>query len=183
MHPKRNCPIQALGGTLDYAYRREPRPGALLRWPFRDPRSLFLRSFLRGVCVLHALLGSSTRGRIRPTQVRPFDRGSLKGPIHLLRHFGGSSNHRGDELPPTRFTSRCGSCGALPPVSVPTDVGVDRMTAHCRLTRRSPSPRGTARRHEAGDKEMATSSLHPPMECRDALAERLEPVPLRPGPE
>src|SRR5262249_25471800 len=38
--------------------------------------------------------------------------GSLKGPINLLRHFGGSSNHRGYEPPPTRFTFRCGSCGA-----------------------------------------------------------------------
>jgi hypothetical protein len=30
---------------------------------------------------------------------------------------------------------------------------------------------------------MATSSLHQPMECRDAPAERLEQVPRRPGPK
>ena len=57
---------------------------------------------------------ASIRDRIGPTQVRPFDRRKpqVKEPINLVRHFGGSSNHRGYEPPPTCFTSRCSSCGA-----------------------------------------------------------------------
>src|SRR5205823_3420794 len=42
---------------------------------------------------------------------------------------------------------------------------------------------GTERCYGAGGEEMATSSLHEPMECRDAPAERLEQVPRRPGPK
>ena len=42
---------------------------------------------------------------------------------------------------------------------------------------------GTQRSYGAGGEEMATSSLHLTMECRDAPAERLEQVPRRPGPK
>jgi hypothetical protein len=42
---------------------------------------------------------------------------------------------------------------------------------------------GTERCYGAGGEEMATSSLHKPMECRDAPAERLEQVPRRRGPK
>src|SRR6185295_20137566 len=41
------------------------------------------------------------------------------------------------------------------------------MRAHC----------GTGRRYVASDEEMATSSLHLPMECRDAPAKRPRPAP------
>ena len=44
-------------------------------------------------------------------------------------------------------------------------------------------PSGTERFYGAGGEEMATSSLHEPMECRDAPAERLEQIPRRPGRE
>ena len=42
-HPKRDCPIQVLGGAHDYARRREPRLGATLRRHLRDHQSLYLK--------------------------------------------------------------------------------------------------------------------------------------------
>jgi hypothetical protein len=45
-----------------------------------------------------------------------------------------------------------------------------------------PPPRGTDRCYGAGGGDMATSSLHQSMECRDAPAERFEQVPRAPGP-
>src|SRR6516164_3457367 len=41
---------------------------------------------------------------------------------------------------------------------------------------------GTDRSYGVGGEEVATSSLHLTMECRDAPAERPEQVPRRPGP-
>jgi hypothetical protein len=41
----------------------------------------------------------------------------------------------------------------------------------------------TRRCYGAGGEDVATSSLHEPMECRDAPAERPEQVPRRPGPK
>src|SRR4051812_27938756 len=46
-----------------------------------------------------------------------------------------------------------------------------------------PSKSGTMRCYGAGGEDVATSSLHEPMECRDAPAERPEQVPRRPGPK
>jgi hypothetical protein len=43
--------------------------------------------------------------------------------------------------------------------------------------------RGTDRSYGVGGEEVATSSLHLTMECRDAPAERPEQVPRRPGPK
>jgi hypothetical protein len=43
--------------------------------------------------------------------------------------------------------------------------------------------RGTERCYGAGGEDMATSSLHLTMECRDAPAKRLEQVARRPGPK
>jgi hypothetical protein len=42
-HPKRDCPIQVLGGAHDYTRRREPRLGATLRRHLRDHQPLYLK--------------------------------------------------------------------------------------------------------------------------------------------
>jgi hypothetical protein len=44
-HPKRDCPIQVLGGALDYARWREPRLGATLRRHFWDHQPLCPKYF------------------------------------------------------------------------------------------------------------------------------------------
>jgi hypothetical protein len=60
-NPKGDRPIQALSGALDCALWREAQLGATRRRIGDRPRSLFLRHFLREVCVLHAHLNRRAR--------------------------------------------------------------------------------------------------------------------------
>jgi hypothetical protein len=68
-----------------------------------------------------------------------------------------------------------------------TDPGLIAGTWHrpLFLTRDRWFESGSLQRRDAMGRaaRMATSSLHQPMECRDAPAERLEQVPRRPGPK
>lgn len=87
-HPERDCPIQVLGGALDYARWREPRLGASLRRLLRDHQPCFSYISERG-CVSHALLSRNPDGtHSAPTY---WLRGRLRGPrsLSLLRHIGG----------------------------------------------------------------------------------------------
>jgi hypothetical protein len=80
---------------------------------------------------------------------------------------------------------------AAAPIRASTSSGAATALAvdHNRASSTSDGGGGSAqgsvaeRCYGAGGEEMAASSLHLTMECRNAPAERLEQVPRRPGPK
>jgi hypothetical protein len=101
-HPKCDCPIQVLGGALDYARRREPRLGATLRRHLRDvPQNISERGSR------FALLNrqSEPDGTHSAPTYWLRERRRVPQPISLLRHIGGIKPLSQSPIPGYRFST------------------------------------------------------------------------------
>jgi hypothetical protein len=103
-HPKRDCPIQVLGGAHDYTRWREPRLGATLRRHLRDHQPLYLK-YSRDRFAFRMLFRRQSQPEGTHSAPTYWFRERHRGPrsARLLRRIGGikppsQSGHANEQL-------------------------------------------------------------------------------------